>query len=99
MTEVYTYKYISQLLSKVSKQNKLNWENFLKVFVYVETKLKAMRLIKKRTILYEFDKALVNDVIRRLEIIISNNLVEDIDTKKQIGHIVRNWKNNMVSLC
>jgi hypothetical protein len=88
MSEVYTYSYIKDMLSKVNENNKLKWSDFLIVFQYLDIKLKNIEMIKKNKLLTITNKAIVLEIVNQMNKILNNNLVENDMTSKQIRDIL-----------
>jgi hypothetical protein len=88
MSEVYTYSYIKDMLSKVNENNKLKWSDFLIVFQYLDIKLKNIEMLKKKKLLTIINKAIVLEIVNQMNKILNNNLVENDMTSKQIRDIL-----------
>jgi hypothetical protein len=98
MSEVYTYSYIKDMLSKVSENNKLKWSDFLIVFQYLDIKLKNIEMLKKKKFLTITNKAIVLEIVNQINKILSNNLVENDMTGKQIREILSEITNKVNNL-
>jgi len=89
MTEVYTYSYIKDLLSRVNDNNKLKWSDFLLILKYLNIKLDNIDKLKKKKILVITNKAIVYEILNRLYTIVNLKQVENDMALKQMTDILK----------
>jgi len=88
MTEVYTFSFIKKLLDNVNEKNKLKWEDFLKIFLYINIKHKNMQLLSKKKILLIENKSILLEILTKLDMIVRENYIENEETRRAIVNLM-----------
>jgi hypothetical protein len=92
MSELITYEYVKGILDNVSLDNKLSFIQFQQILSYLYKKREiSIRLANRKSII-NHNLSLVSDIMSKLELIITQGLVEDPEDKEVMVKLIEDFK-------
>lgn len=92
MSELITYEYVKGILDNVSLDNKLTFIQFQQILSYLYLKKEiSLRLANRKSII-NHNSSLVSDIMSKLELIITQGLIEDPEDKEVMVKLIEDLK-------